>query len=268
MKIIRSYHNDWRDDPDLGEYLIGQSMIKNNHLLSDDYTYIYIALSPLINERGTYGTQPIIDDICKNNDGKLIFVCQHIYVKEINWHNNIVFSTHATFNDKVKHIPHYSATYDESKIKKERDILFSFIGHTGTHKVREELVKLYPDKCFSTEGKWMSEKYRDKYIDLLGRSKFSLCPRGTGTGSLRLYESMRMGSIPIIISDVQKFSFNFPQFIRLEESNIYKIEEELSKPRYTEEWIDRRSKQVQEYWEEYCSDDNLYKTIIKTLKDD
>jgi Exostosin family len=40
-----------------------------------------------------------------------------------------------------------------------------------------------------------------RYIDVILGSKFSLCPRGTGTGSFRLQESMALGRAPVIISD-------------------------------------------------------------------
>lgn len=41
----------------------------------------------------------------------------------------------------------------------------------------------------------------NEYIDILSRSRFSLCPRGIGTGTKRIWESLRAGAIPIIISD-------------------------------------------------------------------
>jgi hypothetical protein len=39
------------------------------------------------------------------------------------------------------------------------------------------------------------------YIETIIGSKFSLCPRGVGTGSFRLQESMALGRAPVIISD-------------------------------------------------------------------
>jgi Exostosin family len=44
-------------------------------------------------------------------------------------------------------------------------------------------------------------KRQKRYYDVLLRTKFSLCPRGGGTNSLRLFESMQLGIAPIIISD-------------------------------------------------------------------
>jgi hypothetical protein len=40
------------------------------------------------------------------------------------------------------------------------------------------------------------------YCEMLLRSKFSLCPRGSGPSSIRLFESMQLGVAPVIISDV------------------------------------------------------------------
>ncbi len=44
-------------------------------------------------------------------------------------------------------------------------------------------------------------KRQKHYYDRLVRSKFSLCPRGDGTNSLRLFESMQLGVAPVIVSD-------------------------------------------------------------------
>jgi hypothetical protein len=42
---------------------------------------------------------------------------------------------------------------------------------------------------------------KQEYADLLRRSKFVLCPRGFGTSSFRLFETMQAGRVPVIISD-------------------------------------------------------------------
>ena len=46
----------------------------------------------------------------------------------------------------------------------------------------------------------MKEKERE-YSETLISSQFSLCPRGTGPNTIRLWESVEFGSIPVIISD-------------------------------------------------------------------
>jgi Exostosin family len=44
-------------------------------------------------------------------------------------------------------------------------------------------------------------KRQKRYYDILLRAKFSLCPRGSGANSIRLFESMQLGVAPVIISD-------------------------------------------------------------------
>jgi hypothetical protein len=49
-----------------------------------------------------------------------------------------------------------------------------------------------------------SDDYQGKqrrYQEVLARSRFVLCPRGHGTSSIRLYETMAAGRVPVIISD-------------------------------------------------------------------
>ena len=40
-----------------------------------------------------------------------------------------------------------------------------------------------------------------RYREVLGRSKFVLCPRGAGTSSVRLFEALAGGRVPVILSD-------------------------------------------------------------------
>lgn len=42
---------------------------------------------------------------------------------------------------------------------------------------------------------------RSRYREVLGRSKFVLCPRGAGTSSLRLFEALAGGRVPVALSD-------------------------------------------------------------------
>jgi Exostosin family len=45
------------------------------------------------------------------------------------------------------------------------------------------------------------EQRRERFRHVLSRSRFVLCPRGAGTSSVRLYEALAGGRVPVIISD-------------------------------------------------------------------
>lgn len=44
-------------------------------------------------------------------------------------------------------------------------------------------------------------EFKRRYADVVARSQFVLCPRGIGTSSFRLFETMQSGRVPVIISD-------------------------------------------------------------------
>lgn len=86
-----------------------------------------------------------------------------------------------------------------------RTIPMSFVG-SMTHPIRQTIESTLlgnPDVFLST-SQWSVEVPSDR-VDLFKRvtqrSIFSLCPRGYGATSYRLYESMQLGAIPIYVSD-------------------------------------------------------------------
>lgn len=44
-------------------------------------------------------------------------------------------------------------------------------------------------------------KYHREFAEALADSKFTLCPKGAGASTLRIFETMKAGRVPVIISD-------------------------------------------------------------------
>jgi hypothetical protein len=86
-----------------------------------------------------------------------------------------------------------------------RTIPLSFVGSL-THMVRRDLALALNGKpgVYLNITEWSDQISNDR-IDLFKRvterSIFSLCPRGYGATSYRLYEAMQIGAIPIYVSD-------------------------------------------------------------------
>lgn len=124
----------------------------------------------------------------------------------------------------------------------DRKYLASFIGaymdHYGND-ARPKMVnalKNQPDYCLKLNNMWHfnEEVYNqqlglqveeistsaqfsvNEYNEVLSDSKFSLCPIGAGPNTLRLWESLAMGSIPVVISD----NYEFPLLIKDDGSNF------------------------------------------------
>jgi hypothetical protein len=91
--------------------------------------------------------------------------------------------------------------------------LAAFVGSSDTYPVREALFRYDRPDIFALDSAKESYKIRyhgtadekmffwKRYADSIGDALFSLCPRGRGAGSIRLYESMKMGRACVILSD-------------------------------------------------------------------
>lgn len=75
-------------------------------------------------------------------------------------------------------------------------------------------------------------KNKTNYNELLLNSKYSLCPSGTGPNSIRFWESLACGSIPILLADTLELPYNIDwnnAIIQIKESEIFNIHKILEK---------------------------------------
>tara|TARA_A100001515_G_scaffold46_2_gene76 strand:+ start:962 stop:1774 length:813 start_codon:yes stop_codon:yes gene_type:complete len=269
LEIIELQNFDLVDDPVKTEETIYEQLCQNKEKIITDYTYVALPLAFSINKIGLFRTQETIDNICrKYSDKKLFFVCQHILVKDLNFHNNTVFTPHATILDNYLPIPHYACTYDLSKVKpwEERKYLFSFMGSFVTHPVRKKIYEALKerDDCFIIDtGQWHFEGNKTKqennskiYQEILGDTKYSLCPRGTGPSTIRIWESMAMGARPVIVSDYLKM----PMEMFVKEFSWLRISEGFESINCDS----TRQYDNSQYWDLF-SNENLYKSILKFI---
>lgn len=93
------------------------------------------------------------------------------------------------------------------------DLLFSFMG-APNHKVRKKILELSDARAYiedTSHAKFYDysaqrdeetlQKQRLVYAKIMTQSKFVLCPRGHGTSSFRIFETLRAGRVPVILSD-------------------------------------------------------------------
>jgi len=91
----------------------------------------------------------------------------------------------------------------------EPDILWSFVGTRQTAPtVRGELLDLGDGRAVTRDSvtPWgMAERERRRlqaeYVKILVRSRFVACPKGYSPVTHRLFEAMRAGRVPVILSD-------------------------------------------------------------------
>ena len=106
-----------------------------------------------------------------------------------------------------------NAAIEYDPVFNERRYLYSFVGSTLTWPVRAELAKLRHGRGYFEDRSADSLRIRmtgddqergafaQHYVDVIRRSQFVLCPRGIGCGSIRLFETLQAGRVPVILSD-------------------------------------------------------------------
>jgi len=154
-----------------------------------------------------------------------------------------------------------------------KDLLFSFKGANWTHSIRKTIIDLYPNECEGYSGWGVDNndiEFRSNYIKTIKRSKFSLCPRGYGRTSYRLYESMMVGTIPVIISDDWQpplsFMLDWNEFsVTINEADVDKIPEILNS--FSDEDVLKMSERAKEVFYTYFNSDNMYKCVYLYLKE-
>ncbi len=150
----------------------------------------------------------------------------------------------------------------------ERRWLFSFVG-SQSHASRKPILKLArPDariidtSDFCTWDPMQTSKYafQKLYTDTLAASKFVLCPRGIGPASLRLYETMEAGRVPVIISDtwVAPPQVDWSFAVRVPEWQVGDIPDILKG--MESEWQDR-GEAARKAWETAYAPDRMFNTL-------
>jgi hypothetical protein len=87
----------------------------------------------------------------------------------------------------------------------EKRYLASFIGHLGTHAMREYMS----DALTGRDDVHIEHGNRGEgaFVELMLNSHIALAPRGDGGASFRFYEAMQLGIVPLFLSDVDTRPF-------------------------------------------------------------
>ncbi len=139
--------------------------------------------------------------------------------------------------------------------------LFSFVGAAHHHPVRRAVMRLqHAGALLADTGWWYATAdksadrvatYRAQYEQSLADSLFVLCPRGMGASSVRLFDVMQAGRVPVILSD-EWLSPEGPDWssfsLRVKEGHVEQIPAllEARAPEAVE--MGRRARQAWETW--------------------
>lgn len=122
--------------------------------------------------------------------------------------NLVVFSAGHNGHKNIP-IPLLADGFPAGQIREQhqREHLICFAGSMETHHVRKKMADYFRGK----PGVVFAENLPvDEYAELMQNSIYTLCPRGYGVTSFRLYEALKCGSIPVYISD-KNTNFHIPE---------------------------------------------------------
>ena len=158
--------------------------------------------------------------------------------------------------------------------------LFSFMGSVRNAPVRKKLATLRHPRSFfqntaddferilnRTMDRQERMDYDRRYAELTKASKFILCPRGLSVSSIRLFETMRMGRVPVILSDawVPPIGPRWEEFaIRVEEKDFARIPQLLEERESAAVAMGERARVE---WENWFSKEVLFHRLVELCLD-
>ncbi len=158
----------------------------------------------------------------------------------------------------------------------EAPYLFSFVGAACNHPVREKLRSLKDSRGFFQDtGKLYIEAATQGNEDALNalhrnladsfsKSQFILCPRGLTSSSIRIFEAMQAGRVPVIISNdfVAPKGPDWPSFsLHINEDDIAAIPELL---RRKEKEACSMAQKARLAWQTYYAPNTIFTTVVNS----
>jgi hypothetical protein len=160
-------------------------------------------------------------------------------------------------------------------LQKEPEYLGCFVGSLENHPVRASLANLPAERFLIEDTSKFSlqmlmggeesdrHKFWSHYADALASGAFSLCPRGRGPGSIRLFESMRMGRCPVIIAD----EWIYPERVDWSSCSIPVAEKDIARlPEILEENLHRATEigmRARQEWVQFYAPDVRFHWLVE-----
>lgn len=224
--------------PEITHKLIKEINIENNNYTCCQHIHFKkcIPMWKKLNIKTVYASHKKLGE--DNIDGIQILPCP-LYA--LNIENNV-------FNKDFQ---------DIDVVKSKRNVLYSFVGgyvpKIYLSNIRERIFNMkHPkDAIVKNTGKWHLQNivYSDKqnskgelnkpsdynsktksYNEILLKSRYSLCPSGSGPNSIRFWEALGAGSIPVLLADtleLPKHDLWEKTIVRIPEKDVSKLNEIL-----------------------------------------
>ncbi len=173
------------------------------HFVKDKY-FIPVSWTSCYNDNHLYGLQYQLSLL--DNTKEYFVVSQHDDAIKENLPSNTKIFNAGGNSGRGNPIPLICSSIPKEFIKEyDKDIFCSFVGAL-THPIRNIVFNHLKDKdgySFNPKNWRMNVLKSDmeQFFEISQRSVFTLCPRGYGRSSFRLYECFQLNTIPVIVYD-------------------------------------------------------------------
>lgn len=273
MKLIEYQTKYFDQDPVTTEFE-AYRLLKEKPLDSD-VNYLAVPWAYLINKNR------LSSITLKRKKRRGFSVCQHAYYKTIipvllNLAIDTLFTPHVDMDHKeLRVLPFPHVAVNGAPPSACKDVLYSFLGVDSTSAMGSDVrrkiftmshvsgavVKERKQWHWNLQNSWgrmflrTQLKEKNEYQDILSRSRFSLCPRGVGTSTIRFWESLKAGAIPVVISDRFRLpnSFDWSQcVVHVPEKRVLEFPEILNNISWDQE--EQMKKACLEAYQQFSGD--------------
>jgi len=148
--------------------------------------------------------QELQNEVSKFESDKIFTVCQYDDGPVVDLGNALIFYASRKEKEGLD-IPLLASDLPYNHNVVSERYLASFVGRLSTHPVRSQMAELLKNRndINIVDGNCGI----DFFINQMLESRIALCPRGYGGSSFRFFEAMQLGTVPMLIGDIDTRPF-------------------------------------------------------------
>lgn len=166
-------------------------------------------------------------------------------------------------------IDQLSRTEEDVKLRRSGNMIGG-IGSRSRQLMRSVFAPLVRQgKAVLDDVRGWDAGYLSRYVQVTAESVFCLAPRGYGATSYRLYEALKLGAIPVYISNLGEFVLPWPDLFNWDEFCVLCLDTDLpSLPERLQGFSEAEIKRMQEAGREaaqkLCDLDWVFSQVVAT----
>lgn len=196
------HNSDYGVEQDFYRYIKNNKDIVSSDPEKADWHYLPIFWTRwhLNHNYGKEGVEELQKETSKLivDESKTFIICQYDDGPVINLGKTVQFLASRKSEEGID-IPLLSSPHRIPLFSYSKKYLASFIGRISTHELRQKMSEeLSKEKDILIIDGNLGSKY---FVKNILKSYISLCPRGYGGSSFRLFESMQLGVTPLLLGE-------------------------------------------------------------------